>query len=137
MNKAPGGWELPYVLAAGNYEYKFIVDGKWMIDSSNLFTTGSEDYQNSILCVKPNHTFELKGHLKASKVILAGSFNGWNENGYHMVKLNDKWVFNMYLKPGKYTYKFIVDGNWIIDPGNELWEINEFNGGNSVLWIEP
>jgi len=137
MDKVPGGWELPYVLAAGNYEYKFIVDGKWMIDSSNLFTTESGDYQNSILCVKPNHTFELKGHLNASKVILAGSFNGWKDNGYHMVKLNDKWIFNMYLKPGKYTYKFIVDGNWIIDPGNELWEINEYNGGNSVLWIEP
>jgi hypothetical protein len=30
-----------------------------------------------------------------------------------------------------------VDGKWMIDPANDLWEDNEFGTGNSVLWIEP
>ena len=34
MNKTGSGWELPYTLGAGNYEYKFIVDGKWVTDST-------------------------------------------------------------------------------------------------------
>ena len=137
MDKVPGGWELPYALAAGNYEYKFIVDGKWMTDPSNPFFTGSGNTQNSILSVKPNYTFKLDKYPNASKVILAGSFNGWGVDSYHMIKKDNKWVFTLYLKPGKYTYKFVVDGKWILDPNNETWEKNEYNTGNSVLWINP
>jgi hypothetical protein len=33
-------------------------------------------------------------------------------------------------------YKFIVDGKWILDPGNKLWEQNAENTGNSILWID-
>jgi hypothetical protein len=29
----------------------------------------------------------------------------------------------------------IVDKEWKLDPGNELWEENEYGTGNSVLWI--
>lgn len=47
------------------------------------------------------------------------------------------WIYPVFLKPGKYTYKFIVDGKWLIDPANETWEGNEYSTGNSVLWIEP
>jgi hypothetical protein len=54
-----------------------------------------------------------------------------------MTKKQGKWVFPMYLRPGKYTYKFRVDDKWILDPGNDLWEGNEYGTGNSVLWIEP
>ncbi|MEI8006494.1 MAG: hypothetical protein WCI48_09820 [Bacteroidota bacterium] len=38
---------------------------------------------------------------------------------------------------GNYEYKFILDGKWITDPGNELWENNEHGGTNAVRWIEP
>jgi hypothetical protein len=42
----------------------------------------------------------------------------------------------MKLPTGKNRYKFIVDGTWMIDPGNKLWEPNEFDTGNSVVWID-
>jgi hypothetical protein len=134
MQKVDGGWQLPYVLAAGNYEYKFILDGRWITDPDNPYTLKSG---NSFIAVKPNHIFTLDGYAEAKKVILAGSFNGWNSNGYEMINKNGKWFFPLYLKPGKHTYKFIVDDKWIIDPGNELWEENQYGSGNSVLWIEP
>jgi hypothetical protein len=54
-----------------------------------------------------------------------------------MGKVDGKWVIPLYLKPGKHTYKFLVDGKWIIDPANDLWENNQYGTGNSVLWIEP
>jgi 1,4-alpha-glucan branching enzyme len=137
MAKSRSGWTLPYVLSAGNYEYKFVVDGQWITDPGNPYTTGSGDHANSFLAVKPNHTFRLEQHSGAKNVSLSGSFNGWSKEGYRMVEQDGDWLFPLYLNPGKYVYKFVVDKKWIIDPTNSLWEENEFGTGNSVLWIEP
>lgn len=137
MEKVKDGWQLAYVLGPGNYQYKFIVDGKWMIDPANPNTSGSGEMQNSFLANKSNYLFRLDKFPSAKKVTIAGSFNGWNQDNFIMVQKDGKWTFPIYLKPGKYTYKFIVDGKWIRDPGNDLWEENEYGTGNSVLWIEP
>lgn len=137
MERTTDGWQLPYILAPGYYEYKFIVDGKYMIDPNNPLSIGFGTYKNSILTFKPNFTFTINSFKNASEVILTGSFNAWNKEGYKMYKKNGKWILPLYLKPGKYLYKFIVDGVWYIDPENKLWENNEFGTGNSVLWIEP
>ncbi len=137
MNKTEGGWQLPYVLRSGNYEYKFVVDGEWMPDPANSLTTGSGNFTNSFLTVKPNFAFRLKEHPDAQKVIVTGSFNGWSDESFKMLKQQTQWVFPIYLSPGKYTYKFIVDNEWILDPDNDLWEENQYGSGNSVLWIEP
>ena len=135
MEKTAGGWQLPYVLAPGNYEYKYIADGHWMSDTANPYFTGGDQQSNYFLAVEPNDTFLLTGFNKAKSVSVSGSFNGWNRSGYRMARVNNRWILPIYLKPGKYTYKLIVDGKWIRDPGNELWEENEYNTGNSVLWI--
>jgi len=136
MGKTAEGWKLHHNLAPGNYEYKFIVDGKWITDPANPYTSGSGDFVNSCLSFKPNHTFMLAEFQNAWKVIVTGSFNNWNTDGYRMVKMDGKWTFPVYLSSGKHLYKFIVDGKWILDPSNKLWEENEFGNGNSVLWKE-
>jgi hypothetical protein len=53
-----------------------------------------------------------------------------------MIREGGKWIFPIYLAPGKYTYKFIVDGKWILDPVNKLYEPNEYGTDNTVLWID-
>ncbi len=133
MEKVKDGWQISYSLGSGNYEYKFIVDGKWIADPQNLYATSS----NSFLAFKANHIFTLDNYSNADIVIVTGSFNGWRRDGYRMAKKNGEWIFPIYLKPGKYTYKFIVDKQWILDPNNRLWDENEFGTGNSVLWVEP
>ncbi len=135
MERTAGGWQLPYVLAPGNYQYRFLVDGKEMNDPANPSLV-NDKRANSILILKPNYTFRLKGYENAKKVLIAGDFNDWNQDGFAMKKVNDEWVITMHLSPGKHLYKFIVDGKWIIDPGNKLWEKNEHNTGNSVIWLE-
>ncbi len=137
MKKSLTGWELWYSMAPGNYEYKFIVDGKWMPDPDNPVTTGSGNFTNSFLAFEPNHVFRLGVYPLAKEVIVTGSFNKWNPSGYRMQLKNGEWFLPIYLAPGKYTYKFIVDGKWILDPENELREENEYGTGNSVLWITP
>jgi 1,4-alpha-glucan branching enzyme len=137
MDKMPRGWELSYSLAAGNYKYRFIADGKRINDPENPFTVGKNENKVSWLAFKPNHTFLVSKYPDARQVIISGSFNGWSKDEYQMKKNNGIWTFPVYLKPGKYLYKLIVDGKWMIDPGNDLWEENEVHTGNSVLWIEP
>lgn len=135
MQKSGDFWTLPLTLAPGNYQYKFIVDGKWITDPTNPHKARAQDEINSFIAVKPNYTFRLTGNLFARKVILSGSFNDWNEDGYTMEHTINGWVISLRLKPGKQLYKFIVDGKWIIDPGNKQWEQNQYGTGNSVLWM--
>ncbi len=138
MNKTSQGWKIDYMLPPGNYEYKLIVDGTWMTDPYNPFLMERNEVQNSIQAVKPNYFFRMKKYATAKEVFVSGSFNNWAIPGCKMYyqKEKEEWVFPIHLKPGKYLYKFVVDGNWIIDPGNSSWEENQYNTGNSVLWIE-
>jgi 1,4-alpha-glucan branching enzyme len=135
MNKTTDGWELPYVLGSGNYQYKFIADGRWLVDPQNPHTGEERGHQNSLLAVKPNYTFTLKGFKNARNVAVAGNFNDWT--GYSMRQTTEGWTISIFLPQGKCLYKFIVDGRWIVDPGNTFWEQNEYNTGNSVLWVGP
>lgn len=134
MTKTSNGWELPYTLGAGNYQYKFVVDGKWVTDSASQINSSSSG--NSYLLIDPNYIFRLKGFKDAKNVFLAGDFNNWDPKAYAMKKEGDEWVFPVHLFVGKHLYKFVVDGKWINDPANPLWEQNEYGTGNSILWIE-
>ena len=135
LDKVPGGWSSEYILGSGTYTYKFIVDGQWMTDPDNSNTIGSGDYINSVITINPNCEFTLEGYHDASEVLLSGTFNNWSEDGYKMTQVDGKWIFPIYLSRGKYSYKFIVDKQWIIDPDNELWEENEHGTDNSVIWM--
>ena len=39
------------------------------------------------------------------------------------------------LPPGAYEYKFVVDGEWLTDPGNPEVRPNAFGTYNSVLLV--
>ena len=131
MKKTATGWELPYTLGPGNYQYRFIVDNKWISQPEAINRDA-----NSYFIIQPNYTFRLKGFNNAKNIFLAGDFNDWSPDTFLMQREGDEWVFSVHLSPGKHLYKFIVDGKWILDPGNKLWEQNEHSTGNSVLWIE-
>ena len=56
--------------------------------------------------------FECKSE-HAAAVFLAGSFNDWNESAIAMSRDdNGIWTANLDLLPGRYEYKFIIDGQW-------------------------
>lgn len=133
MSKTNTGWELPYTLGKGNYEFKFLVDGKWVNADSNYIR---DNEPGSIFVIDPNYTFRLKNFADAKKVYIAGDFNNWSPNAFPMTKKDGEWVQDLHLTKGKHLYKFVVDDKWIIDPDNPFWEQNEFNTGNSLLWIE-
>jgi len=86
--------------------------------------------------VKPNYRFKLANYAQVQEVRISGDFCSWDENGYLMQKQGDTWFIDLHLVKGKLRYKFIVDGKWILDPSNPLYEENEYGTGNSILWVE-
>lgn len=73
---------------------------------------------------------------KAKKVSLAGTFNGW-DTGKHTAKKDTKgtWEVKTSLKPGKYEYKFFVDGSWVTDPSAPA-VFNSFGTQNSLVEVK-
>ena len=83
--------------------------------------------------LKGNTTFRLKGHPDANFVVLSGTFNNWNQSQFVFGREGDEWVCRIDLEPGKYAYKFIIDGNWILDPANSVTEEDAAGNVNSIL----
>ena len=53
QNTSKGHWTKKYNLEQGHYRYKFIVDGKWVIDSTNPKTESDEvGVTNSVLEIR-------------------------------------------------------------------------------------
>ena len=84
---------------------------------------------------KGNVPFSLSGFPEAEKVYLAGSFNNWEPSDILMEKSIQGWEIVMELSPGIYEYKFIVDGEWMEDPSNNLKLLNQHATYNSILLI--
>lgn len=136
MTKTDGGWILRADLPPGRYEYKFIVNGEWMHDPScpeNV--TNQHGTLNSVLWITRPVTFNLAGHFEAQHVILSGTFNNWDETALRMERTSDGWTSTLPLPGGKHLYKFIVDGEWVTDPKNELIETTKEGYLNSVLFV--
>mgnify|MGYP006272662457 FL=1 len=72
-------------------------------------------------------------------VHLAGSFNDWSTKADPMTDENGDGIYEITktLKPGEYTYKFVVnENNWMRDPNNDKTVPDNFGGVNSVLKVE-
>jgi 1,4-alpha-glucan branching enzyme len=73
---------------------------------------------------------------EAGLVSLVGSFNDWDEKSHRMNKNDDGiWEKILMLYPGRYEYKFLVDGQWWNDPGNDRVCVNSFGTLNSVVEV--
>lgn len=84
---------------------------------------------------KVTFSFETK---IAKDVFLVGDFNGWNPKTHPMKKDGSGlWNKAVVIPPGRYEYKFLVDGNWTLDPRNSQSNPNCFGSCNSVLDVAP
>ena len=136
MQKTEDGWTLRLDLRPGQYEYKFIIDGHWIEDPDNPNKVENEYMEyNSYIDVLAPVTFTLENYADAENVYLAGSFNDWEEQNLAMQKTDSGWTLTLDLIGGKHQYKFVVDGEWIIDPKNSLKEYDAEGNINSVLML--
>ncbi len=73
----------------------------------------------------------------ARTVSVVGDFNGWSDDA-HPMKMHEtgQWEKHLFLSPGRYEYKFVVDGQWWEDPANEQKCRNQYGTCNSVVVVE-
>ncbi len=71
-------------------------------------------------------------------VCLAGDFNGWNPTAKQFVdaKGDGNYHVRCLILPGRHEYKFVVNGEWILDPTNSERTCNERGDWNNVLVVE-
>ncbi len=76
----------------------------------------------------------------AGSVHLAGEFNDWSTDATPMEDEDGDgvWTVVIELAPGRYEYKFVIDGGlrWIEDPGNPEGVADPYGGRNSVAIVE-
>ncbi len=79
--------------------------------------------------------FEFR-HSDTGTVCIAGSFNDWHPSVTPMVGLGDgRWVKELMLAPGRYEYRFVVNGEWLDDPNAKEVTPNPHGGVNAVLTV--
>lgn len=72
-----------------------------------------------------------------SQVSVAGTFNNWDPMANPMQDNPKSGVYRTALRipPGRYEYKFVVNGEWRTDPNCPAGVSNEFGDMNSVLTV--
>jgi len=72
----------------------------------------------------------------ANEVYLVGDFNNWDGAEFRMRKFKEGvHKKSVKLKPGRYEYRFVVDGEWWCDPENPNRQVNSFGSENSVIEV--
>ena len=73
---------------------------------------------------------------KAQSACVAGTFNDWDSKKTPMLKEGSAgWKATVPLTPGRYEYRFVVDGQWISDPNARESVKNQFGSTNSVIVV--
>jgi hypothetical protein len=71
---------------------------------------------------------------EARSVAVAGDFNKWRTDA--MQRTDGMWTIELKLKPGVYTYSFIVDNTtWVADPGAGSYRDDGFGSRNAVMRV--
>ena len=69
---------------------------------------------------------------------VAGSFNDWEPAATPMKydTVSGTYRAVVELPPGEYEYKFVMDGEWLLDESNPNFFPNDFGTLNSVLSVK-
>jgi chromosome partitioning protein len=72
----------------------------------------------------------------AIRVQIAGDFNDWRPEWTDMERNGSIWRKVLTLAPGRYRYRYVIDGQWLTDPSNPVVEPSPFSGNDSLLVLE-
>lgn len=121
--------------ASGARDYMMLAE-EVLIEKRTGHTLSVEDDKSMFLKTDLERQFSYYGP-EAKSVRVGGNFNEWNPSDEFLMERDEygMWTKNIFLKPGTYQYKFIVDGEWVEDQSNSNYINNAYGGNNSVLEI--
>jgi chromosome partitioning protein len=73
---------------------------------------------------------------EAHSVQVAGDFNHWEPAGNEMQFRGGVWQKVLPLAPGRYRYRYVVDGRWQPDPMNSYSEPSSYGDYDSVIVLD-
>ncbi len=120
-------------------ELKLIPDKNFYGLTLIEFSYFGKEYVIPVQRFKTNkYLFTYKPSPSDKRVNLFGQFNSWNRQNLPMTDKNGDGILEIEipLDPGRYEYKFYVDGKELIDPENPLKVTNGMGDFNSVRIIE-
>jgi 1,4-alpha-glucan branching enzyme len=132
-----GGIENSLIIIPENVSYKYETVTGTVLSGQLKRETGKTSPSTETTTEKKKITFKLNDP-SAGTVNVAGEFNDWSPTATPMKKgENGVWQVTLELAPGKYLYKFVVDGaTWKEDPENPDKVADPYGGFNSVLTVE-
>ncbi len=106
--------------------------------------TAVEPKAHMLSLLGPHHTsmgvsFAYGGDA-AESLFIAGDFNDWSPHATPLTFHPEHGVWHacIPLTPGRHSYRYVRNGDWIIDPHNDIKEPNPFGEENSVVEVsEP
>jgi chromosome partitioning protein len=72
----------------------------------------------------------------AERVQVAGDFNDWTLGDSEMEPAGAVWKKVVKLPPGRYRYRYVIDGRWQSDPLNAVAEPSPYGGEDSILIVD-
>ncbi|XP_065860897.1 protein PTST homolog 2, chloroplastic [Euphorbia lathyris] len=113
-----------------------VLEGKMalaIIDAQKIMEEKQKRIDNARRALQLLRTACIVWPNSASEVLLAGSFDGWSTK--RKMQKSSTGIFSLCMKlyPGRYEIKFIVDGEWRIDPLRPVVRNNGYE--NNLLII--
>ena len=81
------------------------------------------------------YRFTFKPDHPVKTIVVMGGFNDWSRTALPLSDTDGDgtWERTVYLKPDRLEYKFVVDGEELIDQANPVFVSNNIGGWNSIL----
>ncbi|MFA4967946.1 MAG: glycogen-binding domain-containing protein [Candidatus Margulisiibacteriota bacterium] len=80
--------------------------------------------------------FTFKSNEEYKSVYVAGDFTDWQDQPIMMKKgRGNVWTALAPMAEGEHEYKFIADGQWMLDPGAPR-KSNNIGSDNSVIRVD-
>lgn len=72
---------------------------------------------------------------QAESVVITGTFCDWQDGSPLKRDTRGLWKATLSLPPGRYEYRFVVDGEWRDDPKSPERAANPFGSENAVVLV--
>jgi len=74
-----------------------------------------------------------KAWPEAQQVMLVADFNDWSDTARPLKKdAKGVWKTTVTLAPGRYAYRFLIDGEWVNDPNCDEEVPNDYGSHNCI-----
>ena len=126
-----------------NIEYNSNTDTLVISDNENTPTfsivsfSANGQEMNLMIRLKDmiSHTFTYKPNEDDSLIVVMGGFNDWSRSQLKMEDEDGDGILErtVFLDHIRHEYKFVVNGEELIDPDNPVFVSNNIGGWNSIL----